>query len=131
MFRRGVGLICEDDFDGVEPISPPVLFLEQPGFHELGHYYTARHYKIRVTPPFFIPVPFALGTFGAFIKMQSAPEDRRSLFDVAVAGPFAGLVLAIPALIIGLKASGIGIGDEVILPSHTYIASAASIQSRS
>jgi Zn-dependent protease len=77
------------------------------GFHELGHYYTARHYNIRVTPPFFIPVPFALGTFGAFIKMQSAPEDRRSLFDVAVAGPFAGLVLAIPALIIGLKHSTI------------------------
>lgn len=77
------------------------------GFHELGHYYTARHYQIRVTPPFFIPVPFALGTFGAFIQMRSAPENRRSLFDVAVAGPFAGLVLAIPALVIGLKHSTI------------------------
>lgn len=77
------------------------------GFHELGHYFTARHYQIRVTPPFFIPVPFALGTFGAFIQMRSAPEDRRSLFDVAVAGPFAGLVLAIPALVIGLKHSTI------------------------
>jgi Zn-dependent protease len=77
------------------------------GFHELGHYFTARHYKIRVTPPFFIPVPFALGTFGAFIQMRSAPEDRRSLFDVAVAGPFAGLLLAIPAVIIGLKSSAV------------------------
>ncbi|MGZ4964000.1 MAG: site-2 protease family protein [Limisphaerales bacterium] len=77
------------------------------GFHELGHYFTARHYHINVTPPFFIPVPFALGTFGAFIKMRSAPENRRSLFDVAVAGPFAGLVLAIPALIIGLKHSAV------------------------
>jgi membrane-associated protease RseP (regulator of RpoE activity) len=77
------------------------------GFHELGHYFTAKHYGIRVTPPFFIPVPFALGTFGAFIQMRSAPEDRRSLFDVAVAGPFAGLVLAIPALIVGLKYSTI------------------------
>ncbi|MDB6057786.1 MAG: Peptidase [Verrucomicrobiales bacterium] len=75
------------------------------GFHELGHYYTARHYRISVTPPFFIPVPFALGTFGAFIKMRSAPEERRSLFDVAIAGPFAGLALAIPALIIGLRGS--------------------------
>jgi len=77
------------------------------GFHELGHYFTARHYRISVTPPFFIPVPFALGTFGAFIQMRSDPEDRRSLFDVAVAGPFAGLFLAIPALVVGLKHSAV------------------------
>ena len=75
------------------------------GCHELGHYFAARAHKMNVTPPFFIPVPFALGTFGAFIKMRSPPEDRTSLFDMAVAGPLAGLVVAIPTLLIGLRHS--------------------------
>ncbi len=111
------------------------------GAHEMGHYLTALHYRIRVTPPFFIPVPFALGTFGAFIKIKSQTETRRSLFDVAVAGPLAGLVFAVPALLIGLHYSkivpgnppgelvpgGLDIGSSVMMAFLSHLALGATI----
>jgi membrane-associated protease RseP (regulator of RpoE activity) len=72
----------------------------------------ARRYGMDVTPPYFIPVPFGLGTFGAFIQMRSAPANRKALFDVAVAGPLAGFVIAVPALLIGLRFSSITAGSD-------------------
>jgi membrane-associated protease RseP (regulator of RpoE activity) len=77
------------------------------GAHKLGHYFTARHHGVWVTPPYFIPAPFALGTFGDFNRIKSLSPDRRATFDVAVAGPLAGLVFAVPALLIGLRQSRI------------------------
>ncbi len=76
------------------------------GVHELGHYLMAtRRYKIRSTPPYFIPMPFFLGTFGAFIKMRSPVPNRKALFDVSIAGPLAGFVVTLPLLIWGLAHS--------------------------
>jgi membrane-associated protease RseP (regulator of RpoE activity) len=86
------------------------------GVHELGHFFMARRHAMDVTPPYFIPVPFGLGTFGAFIQMRSPPVNRKALFDVAVAGPLAGLVIAVPALLLGLQFSSIATGSDGTLP---------------
>ena len=75
------------------------------GIHELCHYLTARFYKIRSTLPYFIPFPFFLGTFGAFIQMRSPVPDRKALFDVSIAGPLSGFVATLPLLIWGLAHS--------------------------
>ena len=75
------------------------------GIHELGHYLTARFYKIRTTLPYFIPIPFFLGTFGAFIQMRSPVPNRKALFDVSIAGPLAGFVVTLPLLMWGLAHS--------------------------
>jgi len=75
------------------------------GVHELGHYIAARRYQMKATLPYFIPIPFFLGTFGAFIQLRSPVPNRRALFDVGIAGPLAGLVVALPLLIWGLAHS--------------------------
>lgn len=72
------------------------------GIHELGHYLTARYYQIRATLPYFIPLPFFLGTFGAFIQMRSPVPHRKALFDVSIAGPLAGFLITLPILLWGL-----------------------------
>ncbi len=84
------------------------------GIHEMGHYLTARFYKIRATLPYFIPVPFFLGTFGAFIQMRSPVPNRKALFDVSIAGPLAGFVATLPILVWGLAHSQV-----VPLPEET------------
>lgn len=75
--------------------------------HEMGHYLTARHYGVPATLPYFIPMPLIslFGTMGALIRMATQGANRRMLFDIAVAGPIAGMVLAVPACLIGLKLS--------------------------
>jgi len=76
------------------------------GAHEFGHYFACRYYGVRATLPFFIPAPpFPLtpfGTFGAVIKMKEPIRSRRALFDIGIAGPLAGFVLALPAALVGL-----------------------------
>jgi membrane-associated protease RseP (regulator of RpoE activity) len=73
--------------------------------HEFGHYFTARARGAAVSLPYFIPAPpliFMAGTLGAIIRMRSAARDRNALFDIAAAGPLAGLAVAVPAALLGL-----------------------------
>jgi membrane-associated protease RseP (regulator of RpoE activity) len=70
--------------------------------HEFGHYLAGRFHKTAVTLPFFIPLPIGLGTLGAFIQLKEPPKNKRILLDIGLAGPLAGLVVAIPFLIYGL-----------------------------
>jgi Zn-dependent protease len=77
--------------------------------HEFGHYFAGRAHGTAVTLPYFIPFPFTLlGTMGAFIQLRSLPKNKRGLFDLAIAGPLAGLVVAVPVLIYGLATSSLG-----------------------
>ncbi len=82
------------------PFAFTLLFIL--GVHEMGHYLAGRLHGVQVSLPYFIPVPFGLGTFGAFIQMKSPVENRKALFDVGVAGPLAGFAVAVPLMIIGL-----------------------------
>ncbi len=95
------------------------------GCHEISHYLTAIHYKIRATLPYFIPVPFFLGTFGAFIQMKSPVPNRKALFDVAIAGPLGGLVVTMPILWWGLSQSAV-----VALPEKTSLIQFATFDPR-
>jgi membrane-associated protease RseP (regulator of RpoE activity) len=71
--------------------------------HEMGHYLACRYYGVAATLPYFIPAPplFLAGTFGAFIKIRSPIPSRRALFDIGLAGPLAGFVVAFFISVIG------------------------------
>jgi membrane-associated protease RseP (regulator of RpoE activity) len=74
--------------------------------HELGHYFVARRRGVAVTLPYFIPMPLSpIGTMGAFIQLRSPVHNKRGLLDVGLAGPFSGLIVAIPVLVYGLARS--------------------------
>ncbi|WP_009633509.1 site-2 protease family protein [Synechocystis sp. PCC 7509] len=109
----GVGIANTNNIEALRS-NPEILLSGLPygislmtilGIHELGHYLTARYYKIRATLPYFIPFPLFLGTFGAFIQMRSPVPNRKALFDVSIAGPLAGFVVTLPLLIWGLAHS--------------------------
>lgn len=101
---------------GINPLTNPGALLQGLPFaatlmsillvHEFGHYIVSRIHGVRATLPYFIPgPPILIGTFGAFIRMKSPPVNRRALFDVGAAGPWAGVLVAIPAVIVGLTLS--------------------------
>lgn len=77
------------------------------GSHELGHYFTMRYYGLAGSVPYFIPAPFIspFGTFGAAIALRDNLHHRNMLFDLGASGPIAGMVFAVPILLIGLGTS--------------------------
>jgi membrane-associated protease RseP (regulator of RpoE activity) len=88
--------------------------------HEMAHYVVARAHRVDASLPFFLPAPpiFWFGTFGAFIRMRTMPPHRRALFDIGAAGPWAGFLVALPALIVGLSLSTVEplhLGEEQLV----------------
>jgi len=78
--------------------------------HEFGHYFAARYHRVDASLPYFIPGPFLFGTMGAVIRMSPYMPNRRALFDIASAGPLAGMALAVPISFVG-----------ILLPEHVLI----------
>jgi membrane-associated protease RseP (regulator of RpoE activity) len=86
------------------PYSVPLLTILLA--HEMGHFLACRYYGMNCTPPFFIPLPISIaGTLGAFIRIKSQFRNKRALFDTGIAGPLAGFIFLLPALVIGIGMS--------------------------
>lgn len=99
--------------DGLRYMFPLLFFLT---VHEFGHYFAARRHRIDVTLPYYIPFPPGLpilniGTFGAVIRIRERIRRTRQLFDIGVAGPLAGFVVALGVLIYAV----------LTLPPITYV----------
>jgi len=87
--------------------------------HEMGHYLVARWHGAQVSLPYFIPLPapIGLGTMGAVIVQREPFEDRRTLLEVAAAGPIAGFILAVPLFILGVALTGAAHPTPTPLPA--------------
>ena len=102
------------------------------GAHEAGHYLACRYYRIGASLPYFLPMPLGfVGTFGAFIRIRQPIATKGALFDIGVAGPFAGLLVAIPALLAGLAMSntaplpagftGLELGEPLLFKAAAWL----------
>lgn len=100
------GLCCVTTYKAGGPYFAATL-MAILACHEAGHFVVGRHHDAPVSLPYFIPLPWqvSLGTLGAVIRMDEPVRDRAKLFDIGIAGPLAGLAIAIPLLVIGLLRS--------------------------
>ena len=89
--------------------------------HEFGHYFAAKYHQVKATLPYFIPFPLPpLGTMGAVIRMSAYIPDRRALFDIAIAGPLAGMVVAVPVTIFGVMTESTQMPMQSILAGSHF-----------
>ncbi|MEX0945659.1 MAG: site-2 protease family protein [Balneolaceae bacterium] len=77
------------------------LLLAFLGTHEFGHYFSAVYHNVKVTLPYFIPVPIGIGTLGAVIKIEEMIRDTKKLFDIGISGPIAGFIVSLIILLYG------------------------------
>lgn len=111
------------------PFAGSLLFILTT--HELGHYLLSKIHRVPASLPLFIPgPPHFIGTFGAIIRMRGPILSRRALFDIGVAGPLAGFVVAVAMLIIGLSLStvvdrtatyGLHLGEPLLLQFMSWV----------
>src|SRR5574341_667970 len=81
--------------------------------HEMAHFITSKRHRVDSTLPYFIPGPTIIGTFGAIIRMRSPVWNKKALLDIGAAGPLAGLIVTLAALIYGLSISEV----KIVAPS--------------
>jgi membrane-associated protease RseP (regulator of RpoE activity) len=104
-----------NDFVHGMAFSVPLLLILT--VHEFGHYFTAMYHKVKTSLPYYIPIPpipfliFTLGTMGAVIRLRSRPKSNVQNFDIGLAGPLAGFLVALAFLFYGFKT----------LPSPDYV----------
>lgn len=102
------------------------------GCHEMGHYVACRYYRVDATLPYFLPAPLPLtGTLGAFIRIRQRIPSRTALFDIGLAGPIAGFLIAVPTLFIGLTLSvvervpedfsGLELGEPLLFRAAAWV----------
>ena len=85
------------------------------GCHEMGHYLACLYYRVDATPPFFLPAPVLTGTLGAFIRIRQRIPSKQALFDIGIAGPIAGFLVALPTLVVGVAMSRVvALPDEFV-----------------
>jgi membrane-associated protease RseP (regulator of RpoE activity) len=122
-YAAGHAPVFDDFFSAyLRPFTHPRLFVPGIPFaaallgillvHELGHFFACRYYHIEASYPYFVPAPTLIGTLGAFIRIRSPIANRRALFDMALAGPLAGFLVATPILAIAIGHSRIIAGGD-------------------
>jgi membrane-associated protease RseP (regulator of RpoE activity) len=92
------------------------------GCHEMGHYFACRYYDVDASLPFFLPIPITItGTLGAFIRIREPIPQKRMLFDIGIAGPIAGFLVAVPLLFIGIAMSHVVRLPDVMPPGSAEL----------